>query len=114
MHDSKTVQAINVSDALEFLTGGYYKAARHRVVLPPDDQRKYTRLGSYYFARPNDDVKLVPMVESPVLQREGIQKYWDDDEAPTMIKWGRDRTRVFGKQGVDGATINGVAVGYYD
>jgi len=103
-----------LGDGMEFLTGGYYKATIHRVVQPPEDQRKYTRLGSFYFARADDDVKLVPMAESPVLQREGIERRWDDSQAPTMGKWGKERALAYGKQGVDEVNINGVSVGYYD
>ncbi|KAJ8593519.1 Clavaminate synthase-like protein [Rhizopogon salebrosus TDB-379] len=104
---------INLGDAMEFLAGGYYKATRHRVVQAPEDQRQYTRLGSYYFARANDTVEMVPLVESPVLQREGFERHWDDSDAPTMKKWGRERTRAFGKQGLNEVTINGVSVGYH-
>ncbi|KAG1872948.1 hypothetical protein DFJ58DRAFT_406759 [Suillus subalutaceus] len=34
---------VNAGDALNFLTGGYYKGTIHRVVKPPEDQRNYTR-----------------------------------------------------------------------
>ncbi|OAX38737.1 Clavaminate synthase-like protein [Rhizopogon vinicolor AM-OR11-026] len=105
-HVIKAVQVINLGDAMEFLTGGYHKAMIHRVVQPPEDQRQYSRLGSYYIARAGDDVKLVPLVESPVLQREGIERRCEDSHAPTMIKWGRDRTKAFGKQGIDEVTIS--------
>ena len=56
------------------LSGGYYKATIHRVFQPPADQRGYTRLGLFYFGYGNDDVKLVPFAESPVLQRVGIKR----------------------------------------
>ncbi|OAX38740.1 Clavaminate synthase-like protein [Rhizopogon vinicolor AM-OR11-026] len=105
---------INIGDAMEFLTGGYYKATIHRVVQSPEDQRQYPRLGSIYFARADNDVTLVPLVESPVLQREGIERRWDDSHAPTMIKWGKERVMAFGKQGVDKVIISGVSVGYYE
>ena len=55
---------------MEFLSGGFYKATIHRVVQPPADQRGLIRLGMYYFALADDDVKLTP-VDSPVLQRKG-------------------------------------------
>lgn len=86
---------INAGDAMDFLTGGYYKGTIHRVVQPPVDQRNYTRLGIFYFATPNDDIKLVPMVESPVLQRVGIQRRWEDSEAPTMDHWRKARTMAY-------------------
>jgi isopenicillin N synthase-like dioxygenase len=113
MHGTKGLQVINLGDAMEFLTGGYYKATRHRVIQAPEDQRQYARLGSYYCARANDNVGMVPLAESPVLQREGFERRWDDSDAPTMMKWGRERTRAFGKQGLNEVTINGVSVGYH-
>ncbi|OAX32942.1 Clavaminate synthase-like protein [Rhizopogon vinicolor AM-OR11-026] len=105
---------INVGDGIEFLTGGYYKATIHRVVQPVEDQRQYTRLGVIYFGRADDDVKLMPMAESPVLQREGIERRWDDNQAPTMERWGKERAIAYGKQGVNEVNINGVSVGYHD
>src|SRR5882757_1113195 len=67
----------------------------------------------FYFARADDDVKLVLMAESSVLQREGIERHWDDSQAPTMGKWGKERALAYGKQGIDEVNINGVSVGYY-
>ncbi|KAJ6454504.1 hypothetical protein C8R47DRAFT_1228655 [Mycena vitilis] len=63
---------INAGDALEFLSGGRYRATIHRVVQPPADQQSYTRLGLFYFAMTDDAVKLAPLAESPILQRVGI------------------------------------------
>ncbi|KAG2040734.1 hypothetical protein BDR03DRAFT_1029402 [Suillus americanus] len=113
---------VNAGDALDFLTGGYYKGTIHRVVKPPEDQRNYTRLGVFYFVMPNDDVKLVPMAESPVLQRAGIQSRCDDSEAPTMEQWRKARTSAYGQsdlengkeKGVEQEVINGVLVKHYN
>lgn len=113
---------VNAGDAMDFLTGGYYKGTIHRVVQPAVDQRSYTRLGVFYFAMLNDDVKLVPMVESPVLQRAGIQRRCEDSEAPTMEKWRIARTIAYGhsqlksgkEKGVEEEIINGVLVKHYN
>ncbi|KAG1737557.1 uncharacterized protein EDB91DRAFT_483113 [Suillus paluster] len=113
---------VNAGDAMDFLTGGYYKGTIHRVVQPPEDQRNYTRLGVFYFVMPNDDVKLVPMAESPVLQRVGIQRRCDDSEAPTMEQWRKARTSAYGQsalesgkdKGVEEEIINGVLVKHYN
>ncbi|KAF5523359.1 hypothetical protein CGCA056_v004159 [Colletotrichum aenigma] len=64
----------NVGEALEFLTGRLFKATIHRVVTPPVDQRPKLRIGILFFTRPNDDKLLVPMAESPYLQRLGLDK----------------------------------------
>ncbi|KAG1900126.1 Clavaminate synthase-like protein [Suillus fuscotomentosus] len=113
---------VNVGDAMEFLTGGYYKGTIHRVVQPAVDQRNYTRLGVFYFAIPNDDIKLVPMVESPVLQRVGIQGRCEDSEAPTMEDWRKARTMAYGQSklkngkedGIEEEVIHGVKIKHYN
>jgi len=115
---------VNAGDALEFLSGGFYKATIHRVVQPPPDQRAFTRLGVFYFVMPDDAVKLSPELlfrESPVLQKVGIQRRFDDSEAPTMEQWRKGRTSAYGQselkkadeQGVEVEVINGVVVKHY-
>lgn len=113
---------VNLGDAMEFLSGGFYKATIHRVVQPPEDQRGYTRLGVFLFASPDDAVKLVPFAESPVLQKHGIVRRCDDADAPTMEQWRRARTSAYGqtelKKKDDGRVeeevINGVVVKHYN
>ncbi|KAF7797980.1 hypothetical protein EIP86_009187 [Pleurotus ostreatoroseus] len=113
---------INVGDCMEFLSGGYYKATIHRVVQPPHDQRGYTRLGVFYFAIPDDNVPLIPAVDSPVLQRHGIQRRFQDSDAPTTDVWRKGRTAAYGKStlkksqedGVEEEYINGVLVKHYN
>lgn len=87
---------INSGDAMDFLSGGFYKGTIHRVVQPPQDQRGLTRLGIFYFAMPHDEVKLVPHLESPVLQRVGVKRRCSDDQAPTMRSWRQGRVRGYG------------------
>ncbi|KZT02258.1 Clavaminate synthase-like protein [Laetiporus sulphureus 93-53] len=81
---------VNTCDALNFLTGGYVKSTIHRVAAPPKDQEHVDRLGLLYFSRPNNDVVLSTIKESPVLQREGYTQ--NDFEksgnpVPTMEEW---------------------------
>lgn len=95
----------------------------HRVVQPPPDQQGYTRLGVFYFAMPDDDVKLVPLVDqSPLLQRIGIEK-GSNDEAPSMETWRRGRTAAYGQtelkpaenvKGVEVEMINGHLIRHYN
>ncbi|KZT29995.1 Clavaminate synthase-like protein [Neolentinus lepideus HHB14362 ss-1] len=114
---------INIGDALEFLSGGFYKATIHRVVQPPPSQRGYTRLGVYYFAMLENDVVLKPLMESPMLQREGIQtdRLPEKGKEPTMEVHRKARTSAFGKSeaakgenGVDIEVLNGVLVKHYN
>ncbi|ROW05910.1 hypothetical protein VPNG_08025 [Cytospora leucostoma] len=62
---------INTCDALTALTGGLIKSSIHRVHVPPQDQAHIDRLGVLYFARPNNQVVLDPIQNSPLLQRLG-------------------------------------------
>jgi len=113
---------VNAGDALDFLTGGYYKGTIHRVVQPPADQQQYTRLGVFYFVMPDDQIKLIPIRESPVLQRVGIRPRAEDSVAPTMEMWRKGRTSAYGQselkqggeKGVEEEIINGVLVKHWN
>ncbi|KAG6829736.1 hypothetical protein H0H87_010368 [Tephrocybe sp. NHM501043] len=114
---------VNVGDALEFLSGGFYRATIHRVTQPPEDQRQATRLGVFYFCLSNDDVKLVPLSESPILQRVGITRRFEDAAAPTMEEWRKGRTAQYGQSElkpssesakVEEEVIAGVVVKHYN
>ncbi|KAL4866782.1 hypothetical protein BDV12DRAFT_187200 [Aspergillus spectabilis] len=63
---------INTCDALTALTGGLIKSSVHRVHAPPADQAGIDRLGVLYFSRPNNNVVLDPIANSPLLQRLGL------------------------------------------
>ncbi|EJD35382.1 Clavaminate synthase-like protein [Auricularia subglabra TFB-10046 SS5] len=81
---------INAGDALEFLSGGFYKATIHRVVQPPEDQRKQTRLGLFYFCSTDDNVRLEPLVANPEYEKRF-------EVAPTMEQWRKGVTRAYGR-----------------
>ncbi|KAF9011700.1 Clavaminate synthase-like protein [Cyathus striatus] len=115
---------INTGDALEFLSGGFFKPTIHRVVQPPQDQRTYTRLGLYYFCLTDDDVKLAPLKDSPVLKRIGITSKFDKKDTPTMEQWRKGRTSTYGltddkkmekkENGVHVELVNGIPVSHYN
>ncbi|KAI1787058.1 Clavaminate synthase-like protein [Ganoderma leucocontextum] len=113
---------VNAGDSMEMLSGGYYKATIHRVVQPPADQRGYTRLGLFYFGTADDDVRLVPLKDSPVLQRVGITRKCEDKDAPTMGEWRVARTKVYGvselqrKDAVveEQVVLNGLVIKHYN
>ncbi|RDB17174.1 hypothetical protein Hypma_001823 [Hypsizygus marmoreus] len=112
---------INTGDAMEFLSGGFYKPTIHRVIQPPRDQRNWARLSVFYFALPDDKVKLIPFTESPALQRTGIIRRCEDDDAPTMEEWRKGRTSAFGtsllakgtQEGTQEEVIGGLVVKHY-
>ena len=116
------LQVVNIGDAMEMLSGGFYKGTIHRVVQPPADQHGYPRLGTFYFALSDDNVKLVPYTESPVLQRVGIKRRCADEDAPTMLEWRKSRTAGYGvaelkmneKSGHEEEIVEGVVVTHYN
>ncbi|EOD50392.1 Clavaminate synthase-like protein [Neofusicoccum parvum] len=67
---------VNVGEALELMTGGFFKATIHRVVKPPQDQEREKRVGVIYFTRPVNEVPLKP-IDSPLLKRLGLDKPLD-------------------------------------
>jgi len=69
----------------------------------------------------DDNVKLAPLLESPVLQRLGNLKRFNGIEAPSMEAWRRGRTAAYGQSdlkpagnGVEEELINGVVVKHYN
>ncbi|KAK0214452.1 hypothetical protein IW262DRAFT_1406179 [Armillaria fumosa] len=107
---------INAGDALEFLSGGVYRATIHRVIQPPKDQRGHTRLGVFYFCMPDDHVKLLPLVDAK-------ERRFVDADVPTMEEWRKGRTAAYGKsqlkkvegeEKIEAEVINGVVVKHYN
>ncbi|KAK0438211.1 Clavaminate synthase-like protein [Armillaria borealis] len=76
---------INAGDALEFLSG-------ERSFNLPRIRKGYPRLGVFYFAMPDDNVKLLPLVNTKVPSRRFV-----DVDAPTMEEWRKGRTVAYGK-----------------
>jgi isopenicillin N synthase-like dioxygenase len=116
-------QIINTGDMLNFLTGGYYKPTIHRVFQPPKYQRNYDRLGIAYFTMPDGDVRLLPLVDSPVLQRVGIERQCPDENAPLAETWRKGRTLIYGKtdvltkgkeHNVEEEVLEGIVVKHYN
>ncbi|EIW52053.1 Clavaminate synthase-like protein [Trametes versicolor FP-101664 SS1] len=112
---------VNIGDSMEFLSGGFYKGTIHRVRQPPVDQQGCNRLGVFYFGSANADVRLKPLLESPVLQRVGVVRRFDDDKAPTMDQYRSGRTAAYGLSPltkkdnvVEEQIIHGVPVRHYN
>ncbi|KAH6661814.1 putative 1-aminocyclopropane-1-carboxylate oxidase [Plectosphaerella plurivora] len=116
---------VNIADALQFMTNGYLKSSIHRVVAPPRDQANIDRLGVLYMVRIEDDTDLVPVQESPVLQRLGLlgNQTLDGDGKPVKAgEWVRQRviknlgatsTAKGDNQETDVEIVKGVKVKYY-
>lgn len=88
---------------------------------PPADQRGLTRVGAFYFAMCDDDVRLVPPQGSAALERVGTVRRFEDKEAPTMEEWRKARTSAYGQTEltkkdavVEEELISGVVVKHYN
>ncbi|KAH8680725.1 putative 1-aminocyclopropane-1-carboxylate oxidase [Xylariales sp. PMI_506] len=122
----KDALTINIADALQFLTNGYLKSSIHRVVAPPKDQAHIDRLGVLYMVRIEDDTDLLPIEESPVLQKLGLvqERILDGDGKPVKAgEWVRQRViknlgSAKGEAGDnevnDVEIVKGVKVKYYN
>ncbi|KAK3217187.1 hypothetical protein GRF29_1g2224659 [Pseudopithomyces chartarum] len=76
---------VNLADTISHLTGGWLKSSVHRVVAPPEDQRQFERTGLLYFARPHNDTQLLPITDSPVLEKAGVKPRFE--KIVTMEEW---------------------------
>ncbi|CUM64874.1 uncharacterized protein PRCAT00002489001 [Priceomyces carsonii] len=66
---------VNIGDAMEFISGGYFKACLHRVIEPPKDQVQFKRLVLIYFCNPEADSELDPeLIHSKKLDLLGYNK----------------------------------------
>ncbi|KAJ9144205.1 Clavaminate synthase-like protein [Pleurostoma richardsiae] len=63
---------VNIGDALEIISGGHFKATRHKVADTPADQEHLQRLSLVQFNGSIGGIKLAPVLESPLIQREGL------------------------------------------
>ncbi|KAK4955097.1 hypothetical protein LTR10_007291 [Elasticomyces elasticus] len=63
---------VNIGEALEIVSGGHFKATKHKVTDTPADQQQYERLSLVQFNASMGEKRLSPAVESPLLQREGF------------------------------------------
>lgn len=64
---------INLGDALVKFSSSILRSNIHRVVSPPGPQAETTRYSLVYFSRPEDQVLLRPLVESPEV-RERVEE----------------------------------------
>ncbi|ODV63420.1 Clavaminate synthase-like protein [Ascoidea rubescens DSM 1968] len=97
----KEALCVNVGDAMEFITGGYFKSSIHRVVAPPDDQKGFKRMMAIYFCDPAFSSVLDPEhLQSPKLNELNITKP-DEWERITHDVWSNEKGRLFGQKKVN-------------
>jgi isopenicillin N synthase-like dioxygenase len=63
---------VNLGEGLEIVSGGHFKATKHKVADTPSDQEHLERLSIVQFNASIGDQQLVPALSSPLLQREGF------------------------------------------
>lgn len=62
---------INIGETLEIVSGGHFKATRHRVYKPPTDQLNFERLSLVQFNSSVGNLRMEPACNSPLIKREG-------------------------------------------
>lgn len=63
---------VNLGESLEIISGGHFKATRHKVTNTPKDQEHEQRLSLVQFNASAGHLRLAPAIESPLLQRDGF------------------------------------------
>ncbi|GJE93548.1 clavaminate synthase-like protein [Phanerochaete sordida] len=84
---------VNLGHAMEALTASRLKAAFHRVVEPPEDQREFQRLAIHYFVKLLPDVRIdIPLIQGPDDQ---FTEYRELGGRPIFYgEWERFRTKL--------------------
>lgn len=89
---------VNIGDAMEFITGGYFKSLIHRVISPPDDQKQFKRLVLIYFCDPKLNSVLDPeSLGSEKLDQLGFTRPEEWDKI-TFAHWVDEKGRLFGRK----------------
>jgi isopenicillin N synthase-like dioxygenase len=90
---------VNAGEIVKWWTGDYFKAAIHRVIEPPSDQRGHDRSSVFYFGVPNDDVVINTLLEeSPILRAAGVSQAHKPENAPTSKEWVNTRVKMTGQK----------------
>jgi len=87
---------INLGDAMVKFSANILRSNTHRVVSPPGAQAEATRYSLVYFSRPEDEVLLKPLVESPLV-KERVKGH-DEELVLNSKDW--ILKRALGRRGV--------------
>ncbi|KIM95454.1 hypothetical protein OIDMADRAFT_45286 [Oidiodendron maius Zn] len=80
---------VNMGEIFLWWTGNYFKAAIHRVVEPPSDQRGHDRI-----------VINTLLEKSPILREAGVEMAHLPENAPTSKQWSSGRISITGRNAV--------------
>jgi hypothetical protein len=75
-----------------------------------------------YFAYLNDNATLAPLKGSPILERAGVERKFEDDAIPTMEAWRVSRISAYGasklqkskEPDIEEEVLNGIIVKHYN
>lgn len=88
---------VNVGDAFQQLTGGYFKSSVHRVVTSPYYQRRFKRNTIIYFCDPSRNTYLDPEeLSAPKLDYLGIKS--NLKRRVTFGEWDDAKGKIFNKK----------------
>lgn len=79
---------------------------------PPADQRGYPRVGLFYFALPDDNVRLFPSPGVTVVKGYNELGRIDFENPPTMEVLRKGRIAAYGKSKLDKGADEGTEVEY--
>lgn len=86
---------VNIGDAFQQLTGGYFKSTIHRVLTPPEEQKKYKRNTVIYFCDPSLTTYVDPeALQSPKLNRLKIMSP-PGSQKITFSEWDEAKGKFF-------------------
>lgn len=89
---------VNIGDAFQQLSGGYFKSSIHRVVTPPEEQSNYKRNTIIYFCDPSWNTYIDPEeLNSPKLDRLGI-KHPKNLKRITFGEWDEEKGKFFNRK----------------
>ena len=87
------------------------------------DQQGYQRLGIFYFSSFDDDVPLLPLLDSPLVQQmPGVTDQQSEGPPLLMKQWRNGRVAAYGtsqlkksetEKGIEEEVIRGVRVKHY-
>jgi isopenicillin N synthase-like dioxygenase len=100
---------VNLGDAMVKFTSGVVRSNVHRVVNPPGDQQTWKRTSLVYFARPEDEVLLVPIEGSKVVdeKREELRRQGKDEKVELITSKDWILRRALGPRGYGDITKAG-------
>lgn len=88
---------VNVGDALQQLTGGFFKSSIHRVATAPEEQSRYKRNTIIYFCDPSRNTYIDPEeLNSPILNNLNIKGHLD--RRITFGEWDDAKGKLFNKK----------------